>query len=77
MRRNTRPLAQETLCAGVELSPYFWCYGSADPDRATGSQNIPILAPVIGVDAKTGAKILGHSPQTFMRICESDFGAGQ
>jgi len=25
------------------------------------------LAPLIGGDAKTGAKILGHSPQTFMR----------
>jgi hypothetical protein len=30
------------------------------------------LAPLIGGDAKTGAKILGHSPQTFMRYVRAD-----
>ena len=30
------------------------------------------LAPLIGGDAKTGAKILGHSPQTFMRYVRAN-----
>ena len=30
------------------------------------------LAPLIGGDAKTGAKILGHSPQTFMRYMRAN-----
>ena len=30
------------------------------------------LAPLIGGDAKTGAKIMGHSPQTFMRYIRAN-----
>jgi len=30
------------------------------------------LAPLIGGDAKTGAKIMGHSPQTFMRYVRAN-----
>jgi hypothetical protein len=30
------------------------------------------LAPLIGGDAKTGAKILGHFPQTFMRYVRAN-----
>ncbi len=30
------------------------------------------LAPLVGGDAKTGAKILGHSPQTFMRYIRAN-----
>src|SRR5262249_39792037 len=30
------------------------------------------LAPLIGGDAKTGAKILGHAPQTFMRYVRAN-----
>jgi integrase len=30
------------------------------------------LAPPIGGDAKTGAKIMGHSPQTFMRYVRAN-----
>jgi integrase len=30
------------------------------------------LAPLIGGEAKTGAKILGHSPQTFMRYVRAN-----